>query len=259
MPRTSKLSQAVLAVLSGATIQGNTVILTGARLDRKLYQDVNKALDALGGKWNRKAGGHIFDGDPAGKLDTAILMGQVTSPSKNGYFPTPKAIVLKLIELADIQKGQLVLEPSAGRGNISTELYHRGAVVYACELLPENRKALLAEEMPPINLHAEPDFLKVSWPAWFDRVVMNPPFEKQGDIDHVLHAFDMLKPGGRLVSVMSAGITFREDRKAKGFREFLELMGGFVLPLPEGSFRESGTGVNSCIIVASKEARPCVD
>jgi len=252
--KTARLSEAVLAILSTASIEGDCVKMTCGQLDRKLYQDVNKALEALGGKWNRKAQGHVFASDPSKKIDNAILTGEVTPPSKNGYFPTPKAIVLKLIELADIQKGHLVLEPSAGRGNISTELHHRGAVVYACELLPENRKALLAEDMPPINLHAEPDFLKVSWPTWFDRVVMNPPFEKQADIDHVLHAFGMLKPGGRLVSVMSAGVTFREDRKARGFRDFVELDGGHIVPLPEGSFKESGTGVNTCIVVLPKGA-----
>lgn len=253
--KTSRLSEAVLTILSTASIEGNTVILPpGPRLARDLYQDVNKALEALGGKWNRKAQGHIFASDPEEALDNAILTGEVTPPSKNGYFPTPKGIVMKLCDLADIQPGQDILEPSAGQGAISTELYHRGAKVFACELLEANRKVLLGNGMPPIYLFSEPDFMKLETGMTFDRVVMNPPFEKRQDVKHVMRAFGMLKPGGRLVSVMSASVTFREDRKAREFREFVELNGGHIMPLPEGSFKESGTGVNTCIAVLPKGA-----
>ena len=34
------------------------------QLDRNDYVKVNKALEALGGKWNRKAKAHLFDEDP---------------------------------------------------------------------------------------------------------------------------------------------------------------------------------------------------
>lgn len=247
--RKQTLSEDVLAVLSTASINENTVVLNCGQLDRKLYQDVNKALEALGGKWNRKAKGHVFSSDPSEKLDNAILTGEVTPPSKNGYFPTPKNIVMQLIELADIKPGQDVLEPSAGQGNITTELYHQGANVYACELLPDNRTALLAEGMPKITLFSEPDFMKLDTQMAFDRVVMNPPFEKQQDIDHVTKAHTLLKPGGRLVSVMSAGVVFREDQKARAFRELVNANDGKIMPLPPDSFKESGTGVNACVVV----------
>ena len=52
----------------------------------------------------------------------------------------------------------------------------------------------------------------------YDRILMNPPFEGGSDIDHVMHAFDCLKPGGRLVSIMSEGPFFRSDKTSKGFR-----------------------------------------
>jgi len=147
--RTTKLSEEVLAVLSTANIEGSCVKLTCGQLDRKLYQDVNKALEAIGGKWNRKAQGHIFASDPEEALDNAILTGEVTPPSKNGYFPPPKNIVMQICDLANIKPGQDVLEPSAGQGAISTELYHRGAKVFACELLEANRKVLLGDGCRP--------------------------------------------------------------------------------------------------------------
>ena len=45
----------------------------------------------------------------------------------------------------------------------------------------------------------------------FDRVVMNPPFCRGRDLDHVRHALRFVAPGGRLVAIMSAGVAFRED------------------------------------------------
>lgn len=257
MPRTTRLSDPVLSILSTVRIEENTVFLTcgmlsGDKEGRKLYLDVSAALEALGGKWNRKAKGHIFDSDPTDKIESAILTGEVTPPSKNGYFPTPAGIVKQMIELAGIERGMFVLEPSAGRGNIARPLSDIGAKVTAFELLPENREHL---KSIPLYLDPEPDFMKARIPmegAQFDAVVMNPPFEKQQDIDHVLHAYKMLKPGGRLVSVMAAGITFREDKKAKGLRDLINNSGGKIIPLPDGAFKESGTMVRTFIVLLPK-------
>ena len=42
---------------------------------------MNKVLEALGGKWNRKAGGHVFDHYPADEIDEVILTGEYTDKS----------------------------------------------------------------------------------------------------------------------------------------------------------------------------------
>jgi hypothetical protein len=82
--------------------------------------------------------------------------------------------------------------------------------------------------------------------------VMNPPFENKQEIDHIRHAFKFLKSGGRLVSVMSPSPTFSSDRKSVAFREWVEGLGGEIVELPEGSFKESGTGVSSKLVVLDK-------
>jgi hypothetical protein len=38
------------------------------------------------------------------------------------------------------------------------------------------------------------------------------------DIDHVQHAWKSVKPGGKLVAIMSAGVTFRENKIANKIR-----------------------------------------
>lgn len=92
------------------------------------------------------------------------------------------------------------------------------------------------------------DFLAQSPQPQYDRVIMNPPFEKQADIKHVLHAHKFLKPGGRLVSVMAASVLFRTNRLTVEFREFIQAKGGWIQELPEGSFKTSGTMVNTVIV-----------
>jgi 16S rRNA G1207 methylase RsmC len=85
----------------------------------------------------------------------------------------------------------------------------------------------------------------------YDRILMNPPFSKQQDIDHVLHAWKFLKPGGRLVAIMSGGTDYRTNKKAVAFQN-LVAEHGHIEPLPEGSFEESGTGVNTVLVVLDK-------
>ena len=74
MPK--KLSAAALAVLEGVRIVGREVRITDGQLDRKLYVEVNAALEALGGAWNRKAKAHIFDQDPSDALDQVLVDGE---------------------------------------------------------------------------------------------------------------------------------------------------------------------------------------
>ena len=85
---------------------------------------------------------------------------------------------------------------------------------------------------------------------------MNPPFERGQDAEHVQHAYERLKPGGRLVAIMSNGPFFRSDKKAEGFRNWLDTVDGSHEELPEGSFAGKDafrqTGVNTRLVVIDK-------
>lgn len=79
-----KLSKEVISVLDAAMCEGSHLYLAGSpnhqpdtpRLDRKLYEAVNKALAALGGKWKGgKAQAHVFDESPADAISDAIVTG----------------------------------------------------------------------------------------------------------------------------------------------------------------------------------------
>jgi SAM-dependent methyltransferase len=169
-----------------------------------------------------------------------------------GYFPTPRAVIDRMIDLADIPSHSAcdVLEPSAGHGAIIDALaeVRPMATVTACEKWGTLRDILGAKGA---NL-AGSDFTEFEPGTAFDFVLMNPPFEKGQDAEHIMRAFDMLKPGGRLVSVMSPGPFFRSDRKSQEFRDWFDDHGGERIDLPAGSFKESGTGTASILVVLER-------
>lgn len=240
-----KVDTTVLAVLSRSHCAGLYLTLP-EQLDRKLYEATNKVLEAAGGKWSRKAKAHAFDGPADDAMEQIILTGQVTIPQDFGYFPTPPAVADRVMELARIEPGMKALEPSAGRGNLVDPMERAGARVTAYELLEANVTAL--REQGAAYIVMQGDFLQREPSATFDRVVMNPPFAKQADIHHVNHALKFLKPDGLLVSVMAAGVSFRDNRLTQEFRDLVRARGGEIEALPEAAFKASGTTVNTVVV-----------
>lgn len=245
----SRISEQVLAILSRCAVKENVILLTCGQLDRKSYLAVNGVLESMGGKWNRKAGGHIFPADPTGKFESVLLTGEIDKPEDFGFFPTPAPLARRVVELSRINAGHLVLEPSAGNGALAEEIARTcpRAILSCVELLPDNC-AILAGKGHPAE---QADFLAWSPPGLFDRIVMNPPFARQADIDHVTKAWSHLRPGGRLVSIMSAGVLFRENWKTVQFREILDAHGCHEKN-PEGTFKPSGTMVSTVTVMMGK-------
>jgi SAM-dependent methyltransferase len=169
-----------------------------------------------------------------------------------GYFPTPAAIVADMIESADIPEGVAVdvLEPEGGSGAILDAVR---AARPLSRLKTFERHASLRDVLRLKGYElVGSDFLEAEAAATFDFVLMNPPFENAQDIAHVRHAFKFLKPGGRLVAIMSTGPFFRSDRKAQEFREWFDSVAGDKLDIPAGAFKASGTGVATVMITVSR-------
>lgn len=168
-----------------------------------------------------------------------------------GYFPTPEAIVQQMIDLAGIEPNMTILEPSAGKGNIADII----RVQYPDnELSVIERSYTLREilELKGYTLSGD-DFFQHT--IKYDRILQNPPFEKGQDIDHVRHAYDKcLKVGGRLISIMSEGPFFRQDKKSTKFRDWLDSVYGSSIEIGNGfEHGERQTGVTSRIVIITKQ------
>lgn len=248
-----KIDPVVHDILNRSTITGNTLSLPPGQLDRPVYEAVYKAIKAAGGKWNKKAGGHVFVSDPRERLGLALKSGvMVDEKKKFQAFFTPVALADRLVEMADIHPEHGVLEPSAGHGAIAEAVLrrcHTPRRLLCCEANGEFVDVLVKKGLDSMafGMIVQEDFLAVPVPrsgmASFDRIVMNPPFTKNQDIKHVAHALKFLNPGGRLVAIMSPNV----ERPA--FRQLCAGRRYHLTPVDPGAFKESGTNIATVILV----------
>lgn len=240
-----KIATNILAAISAATFTGPRMTLAD-QLDRKVYVDVAKVIELAGGKWNKKAKAHLFGGDAWEAMESVILTGEVVDRGfEFGEFFTPPEIAEQVVQAAEIEPGMLVLEPSAGRGALALAATLAGAAVETVELQERHCEFLQAGGFRPLQT----DFLTVTPNPIYHRVVMNPPFRGRADVRHVEHALKFLRPEGKLVAIMSAGVIFREDHLTVDFREGWEPS---IERLPEGSFKASGTEISTVMVTVRK-------
>ena len=131
-------------------------------------------------------------------------------------FSTPPAEALLIVSAAALRHGMVVLEPSAGTGNIAVLARLTGASVDTNEI-DERRRALLEfQGFTPTTFDAERLDNLLPPGKVYDAVVMNPPFSATGGrvkghdtafgARHVEHALLRLKSGGRLVAIVGRGM-----------------------------------------------------
>lgn len=250
------IAREVLDVLERCTCEADRLILPAAKLSRPLYEKVDQALKAAGGKWNRSAGAHVFSEENAGEvLDSLLTSGEVVDRKKAlQAFYTPAPLADRLIALADIKEGQKVYEPSAGGGALLRPLVKTGAIVFANEIDERKRDKTLSEFFGYFTGGGFSccDFLTIEPAPNFDRIVMNPPFSAQQDVRHVMHAAKFLKPGGRLVAIMSPSAPVRTSGPGSEFLALVSDWGGRFEDVEPGAFAEAGTQIATVILILDR-------
>lgn len=255
MPQTKRnysvtqINSDVRQVLEQCTCQGNLISLPNTQLDRKLYMAVNKIFENLGGKWNRKLKKHVFEEDVEEAFTEVVSTGfyEARLDELNkvyNFFETPRELAELMVAKAEIKDSDTVLEPSAGKGAIARVIRDNTQADLECyELHKDNANILFQDGFAVLEI----DFLNTD--QRFDVIVANPPFSKGRDVKHILH---MLKLADTVVAVAGAGIEFRRGRLYDELTEEIERRGGYIESLPEGSFKESGTMVQACLVVVNR-------
>lgn len=162
-------------------------------------EEAMRIIASIGGAEVSK-GVFEFDYDPTEVLDEITTSGCIPDKVSHQYYPTPEKLARIAIEMAEIAGGHTVLEPSAGQGGIADHLpKERTTCVEASSL---HVKVLQAKG----HRVTHADFLALHTNReLYDRVVMNPPFDQGRWRAHIEHAAKMVKPGGRLVSILPEG------------------------------------------------------
>ena len=253
--KTQKIDDDVDSALRGGNwTEAGFVLPEG--LDRDLYLRTNKALEALGGKWSRKAKAHVFEG-PAKKALLDLLSAGVYVDEKKSFdvFYTPTWLADELVQYlpwsAKERPEARFLEPSAGSGALVHAIRRAfpEGWIEAVEIRSEDDE-LEAAGADSIIMK---DFMNWAAPRRFDAVVMNPPFSGRQDIDHVMRAWQFLKEGGALVAVMSRGSkTADSTQKGKDFLAWVKEIGAEWNDLPDDAFKTSGTLVRTSALIAVK-------
>lgn len=263
-----KIPQPVLDLLRSAHIEDN-VLLKMPSVDRATYEIFDEVLCRLRGKWYRKKG-HRFPYNPTAAIAAVVASGVMPAKNPLAYFPTPMRVAREVVSLLSWWPSRTrVLEPSAGSGALVQAVLEDwpGSDVLAMELDPLNAAQLRARswERPdwsdPEQEHEpeimEADFTQIEPREVAGLVVMNPPFAVKGDSmaweTHMRRAWDWLVPEGRIACIAPGNVwNGRGTKRAKAAREWLRSIGAKVYALDRGSFVESGTGVDACVIVAKK-------
>ncbi|MCP3940588.1 MAG: methyltransferase, partial [Desulfobacteraceae bacterium] len=170
------------------------------------------------------------------------LKNGVQTVSASQLFPTPDDLAQRMVNYAGLKKWHTVLEPSAGTGSLLNAAKNTEALITAVELNLNLCDHLKAKGFNNIK---QGDFLTCNGDLGvFDRIIMNPPFEKGQDIKHIKHALKFLKSGGRLVALCANG-----PRQTKEVKPLVKQSGGDWEDLPPGTFKSAGTMVNTAMLI----------
>lgn len=192
-------------------------------------------------------------------IDRAVQLERALIGTKVGFdfFPTPKDLCARMVEMSGLQSGDPILvpaprylEPEAGNGNIAEAIRAAGVEPDVVELSAALREILEAKKFNVIGWN----FMDVS--GEWDCIIMNPPFGRNIDIEHVRHAYSLLAERGRIVAIIGSGAFHRSGKTEEDFRNWLTQLGAEVEELPNGTFNDrtlmATTGANARLVRITK-------
>ena len=263
-----KLTPEVRAILERSNITSSTLTLP-QKLPRNLYDAVMKVIKNCGGEWKRGPQCHVFSGDPRVKLGLTLTTGVAMDSKKIfQFFPTPPELAT-LLAIRSHVRGCSVLEPSAGHGALVKACINEGANrVAMIELNPDNIPHLRstfqhlpeAWRLPAIHcadfLTVTPATAPIGLRCQFERIVMNPPFNKGQDLKHIVHAVThWLAPGGQLTAIM---LSHDDDEISQALGKADDLCSWTTEDIDAGAFKESGTNIRTRMLLLEKSATEAI-
>ena len=250
-----KIPDDVADVLRNSTVEGDRLYLPN-QLDRDLYLRTNKILTAIGGKWHKGAKAHLFARPVADVLVDALGAGKVANEKNiRQAFYTPPEYAAQLVQELNLSvfDNPRILEPSCGHGNLLQALKDSGVhsdTIHAYEIDPTAAEAA-RKQFPHVSVY-EKDFLSVpSASFYYDVILMNPPFTKGQYLTHLEHALTFLAEGRVSLAAIMPSSLMGESKKDQEMMNLLNAnyMEVITRALPRGAFKESGTMVETCMLV----------
>lgn len=265
MATTSKIPSEIIEIFGRGVIEkDNFFRLPNQHFSRPVYEQIKKVIEAAGGKWKKKLGGFTFVVGGIDRLREAISSGETINVQQvTQFFPTPEALAATMACMMPLRDGGRYLEPSAGHGALAKALFCKAVnskLSIECAMIEmdeANAQVISADDyfnrVPRCSAFImQRDFLQFQIPARgyeFDGVIMNPPFNRGDDIKHILHAWEFLNVGGKLVALCANG-----PKQNAILKPWSESLGGTWEVLPAGTFKSSGargTNIETVLLTAN--------
>jgi len=251
-----KITDNIKNIIDQGSFEENIFFLPKIQLDRKDYLEVNKILESLWGKWNRSKKWHVFNWTQE-ELESALFevleAGETQTldeiKKQFQFFETPQKVAQAMIDELELKESDIVLEPSAWKWAISDLIIKNKKTLVELnkecfEVLKE--KEFYNDDCRVINRDFLECYAKDLWK--FNKIIANPPFSKNQDVKHILHMYDLLEKWWRIVSVASSMI----QHKTTKLHEELKALNPEFIEVEEWAFKESGTMVNTVIVILNK-------
>ncbi len=112
---------------------------------------------------------------------------------------TSKEMIDELLSYVD--ESSFVLEPSAGAGDVAFALSNRKNCIVDCVELNEDNFNYLQAHRAALNNVWHKNFLtQFHRPDMYDAVVAVPPYKDNIDCEHIMHMYEQVKNGGKVVT-----------------------------------------------------------
>jgi hypothetical protein len=238
----------VEAEIASLVLNNQRLELPSSKL--KHYSKIKILIQRAGGTYRKLGFDFPITADLPSIMVTLVKGDDYNPKKKFQFFATSDKQSAELISDVELAAGESWLEPSGGRGaiaNLARDISKDGVVI---ELMDENISSLIEQGYDPIHQ----DFLTVTpeQTGLFDKIIANPPFTKNADINHVSHMFHFLKDEGKLASVMSNSWRNSSYQIAVQFRNWLTHLGATIVDIEAGQFKSSGTNIATCKIIFTK-------
>ncbi len=147
-------------------------------------------------------------------IDDFLLTGNPNAV-RDSYKCCQEAIATTMVGMLEMDDELSVLEPGAGKGCILKKIAHFTDHSY-CEINID----FLVNHLAGISKFFEcSNFFELR--KKYDRIVMNPPFSHGAYAHHIIHAYNLLNPGGIVVFLYPKNALYLEIGNSN-FLTFLE-------------------------------------
>lgn len=239
-------------ILMHCTLENNIMKLPQVQFNKKSYAEAKKWIEEAGGSWQGgKVQGFTFPFNAERVFNILHEGKRCNLQQEFQFFATPPEVADWLVMLAGgVHEDEKVLEPSAGTGAIIDAIHRscKDLVVDCFELMPENKELL--SKKSNINILGD-DFTTYDL-GLYDKILANPPFSKNQDIRHVRRMYEHLNNGGTVAAIMSCHWKIASEKECADFREWLKDVHAKVCDIEEGSFKQSGTGIETTAVIIQK-------